>query len=496
MDPRTPVIVGAGQFVHRDDAAGIPNSPEPVDLMAEALRVAEASTGTSGVLGRLQSISVVPVVSWRYGDPGRLVGERIGASPDETVTAAFGGNTPTQMLNRAARMIAAGQLDSAAVVGGEAYRTRMGMRRDGGKPEWTVQPDDAVATDVLGADQPFFHPVESARGIVMPIQTYPMFENALRHERGESFAEHQAWVAQWWAGFSQVAAENPYSWYHRSYTPDEITTVTDDNRMVSLPYCKRMVSNPNVDTAAGVVVMSVEAATAAGISSDRWVFVHAGTDGSDPFPTNRADFVSSAAMRVAGRRCLELSGFAIDDIDLLDVYSCFPSAVQIAAKEIGIDLGRELTLYGGLCFAGGPWNNPVSHALATAVDRLRNGDGRTALITANGGIVAKHGFVVLGTEPPAAGFRWEKPQAEIDTAAGPLVEAAAADAAGPVTIEAWTVAHGRTGEPESAHATVRFPDGTREWALTSDAATVTAMADGTDWCDTPAHRSADAVLSL
>ena len=44
----------------------------------------------------------------------------------------------------------------------------------------------------------------------------------------------------------------------------------------------------------------------------------------------------SPAIRIGGRRALELAGIGIDDIDLIDVYSCFPSAVQVAAAELGL----------------------------------------------------------------------------------------------------------------------------------------------------------------
>ena len=113
------------------------------------------------------------------------------------------------------------------------------------------------------------------------------------------------------------------------------------------------------------------------------------------------------------------------------MYSCFPSAIEIASKEIGIPLDRPLTVYGGLCFAGGPWNNPVNHAIAAMWDRLTSGDETTGLVTSNGGNVGKHGFVVLSSEPPTDGFRWEHPQAEID--AEPEVEVDA-DYAGPVVL--------------------------------------------------------------
>ena len=38
-------------------------------------------------------------------------------------------------------------------------------------------------------------------------------------------------------------------------------------------------------------------------------------------------------MRAGGRRALELAGVGIDDVDIIDLYSCFPSAVQLGARR-------------------------------------------------------------------------------------------------------------------------------------------------------------------
>ena len=94
------------------------------------------------------------------------------------------------------------------------------------------------------------------------------------------------------------------------------------------------------------------------------------------------------------------------------------------------------------------------------------------MVTSNGGNVGKHGFVVLSSEPPADGFKWEQPQAEID--AEPEVDVDA-DYEGPVTIETWTVMYDRDGEPESAHAAVRTPSAARRWASTTDADALSAL---------------------
>ncbi|GIT40049.1 MAG: hypothetical protein Ct9H300mP8_12450 [Gammaproteobacteria bacterium] len=67
----------------------------------------------------------------------------------------------------------------------------------------------------------------------------------------------------------------------------------------------------------------------------------------------RDNFYSSPGIRVIGRRLLELTDTKVDELDFVDLYSCFPSAVQIAAEEYGFDENRDLTVTGGLTFGGG-----------------------------------------------------------------------------------------------------------------------------------------------
>jgi acetyl-CoA C-acetyltransferase len=212
--------------------------------------------------------------------------------------------------------------------------------------------------------------------------------------------------------------------------------------------------------------MSAAAAQAAGIPTELWVFPHAGADGKDPFMSQRASFTTSPAMRHAGAAVLALANISIDEIAHVDVYSCFPSAVQIACKELGLPLDRQLTVYGGLCFAGGPWNNPVGHAIASMVTVLRGDPGSTGLVTANGGNLQKQSYGIYSTTPPAQGFRTARPQSLIET--DPTVDVARGYE-GPATIETWTVMHERDGLPARAHLAFRTPDQRRGWAVSSDA---------------------------
>ena len=190
--------------------------------------------------------------------------------------------------------------------------------------------------------------------------------------------------------------------------------------MIGYPYTKLMNSNNNVEQSAGLILCSVEAARSMGVPTDRWIFPHSGTGAHDHwYISNRADLHSSPAIRLAGARALELAGTAADELAHVDLYSCFPSAVQIASAELGLDPERQLTVTGGMSFAGGPWNNYPMHGIATMAGILRDDPDVLGLCTANGGYTTKHAFGVYGARPPAAGFRHDDLQAEVDAAAPP-----------------------------------------------------------------------------
>jgi acetyl-CoA C-acetyltransferase len=244
-----------------------------------------------------------------------------------------------------------------------------------------------------------------------------------------------------------------------------------------------MNSNNDVDMAAAVIMCSAEKAASLGVARDRWVFVHAGTDCHEhPFVSNRWSFADTPAIELGGRRVMELAGCSIDDIAMVDLYSCFPSAVQLGAKSLGLSLDRQLTSTGGLSFAGGPWNNYVMHAIATMVAELRGEPGELGLVWANGGYATKHAFGIYSTAPPVDGFRCDHPQAEID--ALPQRDLAEpADAAGAATIEAYTVMHSREGEPETAIAACLLADGRRAWGLSTEPGLASAMCEG-EWVGT------------
>ncbi len=306
---------------------------------------------------------------------------------------------------------------------------------------------------------------------------YALLETAVQGVRGAARSDHARAIAELWARFSAVAAENPHARIRRRYTADELLEVSADNRRVSAPYTKLLTANIGVDQATGLIMCSAEAARDAGVPAERWVFPLSGAHAADEwFMTERASLAASPAIAAIGEAALGHAGVSIDDVAYIDLYSCFPSAVQIACSELGLDtLDRTPTLTGGLTFAGGPGNNYASHGIAAAVARLREDPEAVALTTALGWYATKHAMLVFSGRPG------ERPFAEID--AGPLVSrpeprVARADYAGPATVEAYTIPYDRAGEPEAAIVSALTPDGTRALTRLSDRAAIGEIAAG------------------
>ena len=478
LDPRTPVLVGVGHVAQK--FADPREAQEPLALMVEASRQAGEDARAPGLLAQADAVRVTRG-RWRYENPARVVAEQLGCPGAQTGITPFGGNMVQSMLNASCLEILAGERDVVLLTGAEVGYSQAKSKSAGvtlefteaaGEPEWR-----------LGPEKPMVHDAEIARSVGAPTQVYAMFENAIRHARGESLDEHIVRVSELWAGFSRVAAGNPDAWIRDARSAEEIRTPSASNRMIGFPYPKLMNSNNAVDQGAALLLCSLEAARRAGVPEDRFVFPHAGTDADDhAFASIRADLHSSPAIRIAGQRCLEFAGTDAASVAHVDVYSCFPSAVQVAASEIGLSQERPLTVTGGLTFGGGPLNNYVMHSIARMAQVLRDDPGARGLITANGGLLSKHAFGVYSTEAPERPFAHANPQAEVDALPKRDV---VQDHDGAATLETYTVLFGKEG-PERANAAFLLEDGRRTWANSEDPDLMDAMTRE-EFCGRPAR---------
>ena len=466
MSTNTPVLVGIAQLEQRcDDPA---TAKEPYELMIDAVRAAAEDAGSSALLNAT-SVRVIRGI-WPYQNPAKAVAEAIGNPGAQTGLSPYGGNFVQTTLNQAALDIQDGHHEMIILCGAECGNTQAKAARAGQQLEWQALP--GTPDLLIGEEVDMSHPVEKAIRLRRPIQLYPIFETALRHAQGMGVEEHLAHISELWARFSAVAADNPHAWIRDAKSAEEIRTPSAVNRAVSFPYPKFMNSNNNVDQAAALILCSQAKAQALGIDKDKWIYPWAGTDAHDHyFVSNRDELYTSPAIRLAGQRCLELCNITPSELDLIDVYSCFPVAVQVAARELGLDITQQLTVTGGLTWAGGPLNNYVMHSIARMAELLRQQPGAKGLITANGGYLTKHAFGVYSSEPSPTPFRHADLQSEVD--ALPTREVAA-DYTGEATVEGYAVMYGAEGA-EQAFVAGRLDDGRRTWGICRDADSLHAM---------------------
>jgi acetyl-CoA C-acetyltransferase len=475
MPPIRPAITGTGQSLDRPTDPAL--AREPLALMEEAVRRAlDDAHAAASSLAHVDTLAVVANVFHDYRDTARLLAERLDMHPRRALLTAWGGNTPQSLLNHLCDEIAAGRSELAVMVGAEAARSVRAAAKAGITLPWT--PPATVAAPRWGDARDGTHPLEQAHGARQPTVTFALYENAWRAHRGQSIEAQRAEIGAFAARCTEVAARNPHAWFPEVRSAEDLMSVDGTNRIIAFPYPKRVNAILDVNQGAALVLASEAAARRLGLRQHGLIYPSVGADVCEAwFLLERRDYHSLPGLERAGRAVLDTAGLAIDEVAYLDLYSCFPVAPRLTAAMLGLapDTTRPLTVTGGLPWFGGPGNDYATHAVAAMVERLRADPGAHGLVHALGWNLTKHALGLYSAAPPDAGWRraGTDVQAWVDALPRPV---AAAEAAGPATVETYTVVHARSGEPESGVVIGRSEDGARFIArLPPDVAVLTAF---------------------
>src|SRR5450432_2700405 len=394
-DDHIPVIVGVGEITDRP--ADLKSGLEPLDLLVEALKRAEADSGGK-LLGEIQSLDIVNFLSWRYRDPEKQLATRLGIKPAHLYYGPVGGESPIRYLHEAAQRIARGECSVAAVCGAEAQSTATKAERAGVTLPWTPFAHD-VPEPKRGAA--FQKPIAVKLGVFRPVTVYPLYEAATAAHWGQTPREAMAESGALWSTYSSVASQNPYAWLKQHFTPDEITTPTPDNRLIAWPYTKLMVANPSVNMGGAILMTSLAKARAAGISEDRLIYPLGGASAEEPRDyLMRDQFYESHPQNAVLKAVMDLVEGDGKKFDAIELYSCFPCVPKMARRTLGLGPDVKPTVTGGLTFFGAPLNTYMTHAAVAMVRKLRDG-GSLGLLYGQGGFVTKHHAVILSRQAPS-----------------------------------------------------------------------------------------------
>jgi acetyl-CoA C-acetyltransferase len=461
-DPRGACLIGVAQRTWRPEAGHHPQEvPEPLAMAEEVVRSAVADARASGdVLGSVQSLNWVYCMSWPYDDPVGRLAERLGVAPAHRATSGMSGTSAQSLALEAARRIAAGELEVAVVAGAEALATKRALKRAGERPAWSHR---AEGRELPPFEWPF-HPAEVAHEVFQAYLTFALRDNARSAHRGTTTAQRREEIGDLLAPMTLVAAANPHAWDPTARPAHELVDVAPGNRMVATPYPKRTIAQMDVDMAAAIVVASVEAADHLGVPEERRVHLRGWAEADDAhYVAEHPDLWRSPAMEWCARHALAGAGAIPDDLAHLDLYSCFASSIDFAldalatpASELG---GRDVTVTGGLPYAGGPACNYLAHSLASMAWRLRRDPGSLGLTTGVGMHMTKHSWAVWSTEPGDV----LPPPAPPLAKSIPIVEGWQGDA----TLATCSVLHDRAGDPVRGVG-IADVDGGRIYLTTDD----------------------------
>jgi acetyl-CoA C-acetyltransferase len=467
VDPRAPCLIGVGQRTWHPDEVGDEGAPEPLVMWEDVVHQAADDTGVgSAALDRIDSMQIVYCQTWQYDDPTARLAARLGIEPRHAYYSGIGGTTPQVLVNGAAEQVLSGELDVALVCGAEALATQRRYKRRGERYPYSFKPEERRPFPWEAA----FHPAEVAHEVFQAWLTFAIFDNARRGHLGVGLDEYRRQLGDLLAPLTDIAAANPLAWFPASRSADEIITATPENRMVGYPYTKYMISIMDVDMAAAVLVASHEAADALGVPPERRVYLRGWCYATDPiYLAEHDEMWRSPAMAAAAREALRVGGVGVDDVAHLDVYSCFGSSVNFArdALELGDGDSRPLTVTGGLPYHGGAGSDYMTHSIATMADVLRGDPGSYGLVSGVGMHMTKHVYGLYSSEPGSvAPPEQERVQAAVD---GEGKRAIRDVYDGAATVAAYSVVHGKDGEPEWGVVICDVPEGDRAYGKVIDA---------------------------
>ena len=420
IDPHTPVLIGAGQHCDKEATA---TSPSAGQIVAKAVDIALAHATESTDISSSQlakNVDTLAMVRYAYdtmphGDdvlnnyqnPPHAVAQAsslIEHTPHYIYNEG-GGSSGPKLLAQMCERIANNQQGITVLAGGEALATQAARLAQGMPLGWDDSDstnDDSINYEAVGTIRSAITPMERKVGLQHPVNCYPLYATALAHHYNQSIEQHVRACAEMGSEMSKVAAKNPYAWFKKECTVDEIATVNEKNRWIGFPYPKLLNSIMSVNMSAALVLCSYQDACDMGIPQQNMVFIHGVANLDEVWNiTARVNYFSAPAIGECVGAALDMAGKTIEDIDLIDLYSCFPCAVQTACDALHLDHNdkRGLTVTGGLPYFGGPGNNYATHALAELVVQMRGKPETWGLSTGNGWYLTKHSAAVLSNRP-------------------------------------------------------------------------------------------------
>ena len=370
------------------------NLDEALLLMDHAVKAALSDSGNKLVKDYIDEIRI-PKGFWRYRDPGKWIAKNndFKSIPITYVTKI--GVLQQNLINDACLKIENGEINASIILGGEARYKQ--LRSIIEKKEYSETELDENPDFYIKAKEDLYGDEELEELGAMAVGYYAAMETAIRKNDCEKINDHQNNIASMYEEFSKIASNNKDGWIDNPYSKEEILDSSKKNKMLAYPYNKLHCTSWNVNQSAALIICSEELANKLEIDKNKRVYPITSSENNHMIAIQqRPKIFDSLGMKYAANSIIKEIERLDITIDAYDLYSCFPAAIKMFSKSLGLDNEISKTITGSMAYAGGPLNSFVLHSTVKMIQKIRTSELSHGLVTGVSGMMTKQSFCVWG----------------------------------------------------------------------------------------------------
>ena len=372
------------------------NLDEALHLMDKAVKEALSDSGNELVKDYIDEIRI-PKGFWRYRDPGKWIARNNNFKNIPTTYVTKIGVLQQNLINEACQKIETGEINASIILGGEARFKQ--LRAVIEKKEYFETKLDENPDFYIKAKEDLYGDDELAVLGAMAVGYYATMETAIRKNDGEGIEEHQNNIALMYEEFSKIASENKDGWLNHPYAKEDILETSKKNKMLAYPYNKLHCTSWNVNQSAAIIICSEELANELEIDNKKRVYPISSSENNHMIAIQqRPKLYESLGMTYAANSINKMIERLDIKLDAYDLYSCFPAAIKMFTKSMGLDSEIPKTVTGSMPYAGGPLNSFVIHSTVKMIQKIRALEVKYGLITGVSGMMTKQSFCIWGKE--------------------------------------------------------------------------------------------------
>tara|TARA_B100001113_G_scaffold46364_1_gene32981 strand:+ start:1679 stop:3124 length:1446 start_codon:yes stop_codon:yes gene_type:complete len=388
-----PVVIGIGTIQQKGNFDEL---DEALILMDRALKNAIDDTTNTNIKNYIDEIQI-PKGYWRYRDPARWIAENNEIKDVKTSITKIG-VLQQNLINSTCNKILKGKIRAGLILGGEArYKLIRSYieKKEYVETELNINPDNYVKAK----DELHLKIEEDTLGL-MAVGYYGILESALRSSLNTDFNHHHENISEMYSEFSKIASKNTDSWMDNPIEAKEILNQSKKNPLQAFPYNKFHCSSWNVNQSCALIICSEEIANKLNVPIEKRVYPIASSESNHMIATlQRPNLIEPYGMKMASNFILEICKTNNIKPNMYDLYSCFPVAVQMFSRMLNVKRPENMTITGGMPFAGGPLNSYVLHSTIKMISKIREQNNNIGIITGVSGMMTKQSFALWAKNP-------------------------------------------------------------------------------------------------